>query len=245
MTTAIAAVVDTSVVCALALVICRVLHRRPAALRHVILAAALAVAATVPLLEAVIPRWEFALLPETSQIASSGPTLSSEPAVAGAGVGLTETAAPPMVTWRDTLLAIWAIGFLVVIAGLLAGLGRLIVMTRRCRPIQSSVWREHASSLAAQLALPTVAVLESHARTPLLTWGFLKPRIIVPAGAALWSAARVESVLAHELAHIARRDWTLQIAAQILCAIYWFNPLTSAVVENPRRVMPAKSLVTS
>ena len=225
MTTAIAAVVDTSVVCALALVMCRVLNRRPAALRHVILAAALAVAATGPLLETVIPRWEFALLPETSQIASSGPTLSSEPAVAGAGVALTQTAAPSMVTWRETLLAIWAIGFLVVIAGLLAGLGRLIVMTRRCRPIQSSVWREHASSLSAQLALPAVALLESHARTPLLTWGFLKPRIIVPAGAALWSAARVESVLAHELAHIARRDWTLQIAAQILCAVYWFNPL--------------------
>ena len=64
MTTALAVIVDTSVICALALVICRVLHRRSAALRHVILAAALAVAATVPLLETVIPRWEFALLPD-------------------------------------------------------------------------------------------------------------------------------------------------------------------------------------
>ena len=225
MTTAIAAVVDTSVICTLSLVMCRLLHRRPAALRHVILAAALAVAAAVPLLETVSPRWEFALLPETSESASSAPTLSSEPAVAGAGVGLTETAAPSMLTWRDALLAVWAIGFLVVMTGLLAGLGRLIVMTRRCRPIQSSVWRERSSSLAAQLALPAVAVLESHARTPLLTWGLFTPRIIVPSGAALWTAARIESVLAHELAHIARRDWALQIAAQIVCAVYWFNPL--------------------
>jgi beta-lactamase regulating signal transducer with metallopeptidase domain len=225
MTTAIAAVVDTSLICALALSMCRVLHRRPAALRHVILAAALAVATAVPLLETALPRWEVALLPAASQAASSGLTLSSEPAVADAGVGLTETAAPSMLTWRETLLAIWAIGFLLVMAGLLAGLGRLIVMTRRCRPIQSNVWREHASSLSAQLAVPAVAVLESHARTPLLTWGLFKPRIIVPSGAALWTAARVESVLAHELAHIARRDWALQIAAQIVCAVYWFNPL--------------------
>ena len=225
MTTAVAAVVDTTVICALALVICRVLHRRPAALRHLILAAALAVAATVPVLEAVIPRWEFALLPEAPQMTSSGPTLSSEPVVVGAGVGLTETAAPSMLTWRETLLAIWTIGFLVVIAGLLAGLGRLLVMTRRCRPIQSSVWREHASSLSAQLGLPTVAILESHARTPLLTWGLVRPRIIVPAGAGLWTVARIEAVLAHELAHIARRDWALQIAAQSVCALNWFNPL--------------------
>ena len=225
MTTAIAAVVDTSVVCALALVICRVLHRRPAALRHVILAAALAVAATVPLLETAIPRWEFALLPDTSQIASSGPTLSSDPAVAGAGVALTETAAPSMVTWRETLLAIWAIGFLVVMMGLLAGLGRLIVMTRSCRPVRSNLWHEHASTLSAQLSLPKVAVLEANARTPLLTWGLYRPRIIVPAGAALWTAARIEAVLAHEFAHIERRDWALQIASQIVCAVYWFNPL--------------------
>ena len=225
MTTALPAVVDTSVICALALVLCRVLHRRPAAQRHVILAAALAVAATVPLLEAVIPRWEFALLPETSQIASSGPTLSSDAAIAGAGIDVTDVVDAARLTWRETLLAIWAIGFLVVMAGLLAGLGRLIVMTRHCRPIQSTVWREHASSLSAQLGLPAVAILESHARTPLLTWGLVRPRIIVPAGAAQWTAARIESVLAHELAHIARRDWALQVAAQTVCAVYWFNPL--------------------
>jgi beta-lactamase regulating signal transducer with metallopeptidase domain len=194
-------------------------------LRHAILAAALAVAAGVPLLEALLPRWEIALLPATSPAASSGLALSSEPAVVSEGVGVTEITDAPMWTWRKTLLGIWAIGFLTVMTGLLAGLGRLIRMTGRCRPIQSSVWRDQASALSAQLALPTVAVLESDARTPLLTWGLFRPRIIVPAGAAMWTAARIESVLAHELAHIARRDWALQIAAQIVCAIHWFNPL--------------------
>ena len=225
MTTAIAVIADTSVICALALLICRLLHQRPAALRHVILAAALAAAATVPLLEAVLPRWEIALLPDTSQAARSGLTLSSDSAVAGAGISVTEISDTSMVTWPEMLFGIWAIGFLIVMTGLLAGVGRLITMTGRCRPIQSSLWREQASSLSAQLALRTVAVLESDARTPLLTWGFFRPRVIVPAGAALWTAARIESVLAHELAHIARRDWALQIAAQIVCAVYWFNPL--------------------
>jgi beta-lactamase regulating signal transducer with metallopeptidase domain len=234
MTTAVAVIVDTSIVSALALVICRLLHRRPAALRHAMLAAALAVAAAVPLLEAVLPRWEIALLPAASQAASSGVALSSEPVVVSAGVGVTEVADASMLTWRETLLGIWALGFLVVILGLLIGLGRLMVMTRRCRPIESSVWREQAAALSAQLALPKVVVLESHACTPLLTWGLLTPRIIVPAGAALWTAARIESVLAHEVAHIARRDWAVQIAAQIVCAVYWFNPLVWMTTRRMR-----------
>ena len=57
----------------------------------------------------------------------------------------------------------------------------------------------------------------------------------MPAGAALWTAARIESVLAHELAHVARRDWALQIAAQIVCAVYWFNPLIWMTPAPARR----------
>jgi hypothetical protein len=69
-----------------------------------------------------------------------------------------------------------------------------------------------------------VAVLESQERV-LLTWGFFRPRIIVPAEAASWTAERIAIVLAHEFAHIARRDWALAIAAQMVCAVHWFNPL--------------------
>jgi beta-lactamase regulating signal transducer with metallopeptidase domain len=225
MTTAIAVIVDITVIVALAMLICRVLHRQPAALRHMVLAAALAAAAAAPLLETALPRWEVAALGGTSQAASSGLMLSDE-SPAGAGiVGVTHVADTPPFTWSEILLVIWALGFLVVMTGLLAGLGRVVVMTRRCRPVQSIVWHEHASSLAAQFGLRPVAVLESHDRMPLLTWGLFRPRIIVPAGAAVWAPGRIDAVLAHELAHIARRDWALQIAAQIVCAVYWFNPL--------------------
>jgi TonB family protein len=32
-------------------------------------------------------------------------------------------------------------------------------------------------------------------------------------------------VLCHELAHVTRRDWTVQVVAEFLRAAYWFNPL--------------------
>jgi TonB family protein len=40
-----------------------------------------------------------------------------------------------------------------------------------------------------------------------------------------WSSERRRIVLSHELAHIARADWHLQICAELGRAIYWFHPL--------------------
>jgi len=113
-----------------------------------------------------------------------------------------------------------------VLAGLLAGVVRLVSMTRRCQPIQSRAWRERTAALSIQNGLVRpVTVLECPDRALLLTWGVFQPRIIVPADAASWTDDRIDVVLAHELAHIARRDWALQILAEIVRAVYWFNPL--------------------
>ena len=40
-----------------------------------------------------------------------------------------------------------------------------------------------------------------------------------------WSDERARVVLSHELAHIRRGDWIVQLSAELLRAIYWFNPL--------------------
>jgi hypothetical protein len=41
-----------------------------------------------------------------------------------------------------------------------------------------------------------------------------------------WDTTRIRVVLHHELAHVVRGDWLTQLAAEILRAAYWFNPLT-------------------
>ena len=225
MTTAIAVVIDASVVAALGLIACRVRRRRPASLRHMILAASLAAAAIAPILEATVPHWEFPVLASASQATASGSSFgSSVPSMPDSG--RFESPEASSVTWTTALVAVWAIGVLVVMAGLVAGLFRLVAMTRRCRPVQSALWREHAEALSMEhgLTRPPV-ILESSDRAVLLTWGLFRPRIIVPSGARSWTAERIEVVLAHECAHIARRDWALHIAAEVVRAAYWFNPL--------------------
>jgi TonB family protein len=40
-----------------------------------------------------------------------------------------------------------------------------------------------------------------------------------------WSADRRRAVLSHELAHIARHDWLMQMCAELARGFYWFHPL--------------------
>ena len=50
-----------------------------------------------------------------------------------------------------------------------------------------------------------------------------------------WTLDRVHVVLSHELAHIRRHDWLVQIGAETVRAVLWFNPLVWMVCARLRR----------
>jgi hypothetical protein len=68
-----------------------------------------------------------------------------------------------------------------------------------------------------------------------LTWGFLRPVVLLPGKAEEWPANRARMVLSHELSHIARHDWMLQIAAELARGFYWFHPLSWMAARNLRQ----------
>jgi TonB family protein len=47
----------------------------------------------------------------------------------------------------------------------------------------------------------------------------------VPRDGATWSDERIRIVLGHELAHVRRGDWAVQLLADCVRSAYWFNPL--------------------
>jgi TonB family protein len=69
---------------------------------------------------------------------------------------------------------------------------------------------------------------------PVGTWGAWRPRIVLPPDAAGWGDDRVRAVLAHELAHVQRFDWPVQLAAEAVCGALWFNPLAWVVARRLR-----------
>jgi hypothetical protein len=69
-----------------------------------------------------------------------------------------------------------------------------------------------------------VTLLEGDPDTMPRTWG-LRPKVLLPSAAREWSDDKLRAVLVHELAHVKRHDWLLQVVAQAAEALYWFNPL--------------------
>jgi TonB family protein len=68
-----------------------------------------------------------------------------------------------------------------------------------------------------------------------LVAGWLCPAILLPESSENWTLARRRAVIAHEAAHVRRRDPVILFAAHIATAVYWFHPLCWLALARLRR----------
>ncbi|MGH9370833.1 MAG: TonB family protein, partial [Vicinamibacterales bacterium] len=109
---------------------------------------------------------------------------------------------------------------------LLTGCGRLTWIAARAARVEDGRWARMAQQLSAAAGLKRpISILHTDASDLIATWGLLRPRLLLPSRARDWDEGRIHLVLCHELAHIRRRDWLVQISAEAVRTIYWFNPL--------------------
>ncbi|RZK50990.1 MAG: M56 family metallopeptidase, partial [Hymenobacter sp.] len=124
------------------------------------------------------------------------------------------------------LVATWLLGLLVM-SGRFAG-GLLVASRLRRVGVQAvgADWQRRLAALAARAGLrQPVALLESaRVRGPLVL-GHLRPVILLPLGAlAGLPPALLEALLAHELAHIVRRDYVLNLAISVVEVLFFYHP---------------------
>jgi GWxTD domain-containing protein len=124
------------------------------------------------------------------------------------------------------LAPFWAVGVLAFHLRALAGW----TAARRLRTIgvcaAPDLWRERLDGLARRLRVTrAVVLLESGiARTPVVA-GALRPVILVPVGMLAGLPARqVEAILLHELAHIRRHDYFVNVLQTWVEAIFFYHP---------------------
>ena len=65
-----------------------------------------------------------------------------------------------------------------------------------------------------------------------VTWGIVRPIILVPAGFEELPAESRDSVIRHELAHIQAHDFLMRGLAEIARALIWFQPLVGSCGGN-------------
>lgn len=100
-------------------------------------------------------------------------------------------------------------------------------------------WRLFVNRIAGQMGIrkPVQIWLSEWVTSP-VTIGFLKPVILVPMAVInQLSTTQVEAVLLHELAHIRRHDYLLNLVINIIRTILYFNPFARAfvgIIESER-----------
>ncbi|MCX6927880.1 MAG: M56 family metallopeptidase, partial [Verrucomicrobia bacterium] len=127
--------------------------------------------------------------------------------------------------WHVAWVA-WLIGVSLALLPTAGGMFSLWRLERRSRHETSFTWLDLLRQLLAGLGLNRpVRLLKSARRRMPMTWGVWRPRVLLPEESESWPAERRRVVLLHELAHAKRWDYATQLAAQLACALHWFNPL--------------------
>jgi beta-lactamase regulating signal transducer with metallopeptidase domain/DUF4097 and DUF4098 domain-containing protein YvlB len=208
------------------------LRGRPAATRHLTwLAALLAVLVLLPL-SAIAPRLPLRLPAGAAQAvpalahAVRLPVMDHAPASRELSVrpapAPRERAAVP----RSWPVFLWLAGALGVLLWSAFGHLGLWSLQRSSLPVERRAWARlfglepPASGTGNRVRLAHSSVVG----TP-LTWGWIRPIVLLPSRSAAWPIERRRAALLHELAHVERGDYVAQLAATLACAVYWFHPL--------------------
>lgn len=202
----------STVILFVAFAVATLARRARASVRHAIFAAAFVALLLLPLASALAPEIELPVL----DAAPVRTTDAAQPAPASMQPRIITTAVAQLPATRWSLagvaLAIYATGVASILLMLVAGVWRL-----RSWAADAEVWDEATVEGARVL-------LSGRIQSP-LTFGFLQPTILMPSAARGWSTDEVNRALKHELEHVRRGDWKLQLLARVACAVYWPHPL--------------------
>jgi len=212
-----------------AFVAARALRRGPAAMRHFVWTTAFAALLALPLAVGMAPKW-----PTT--VAGAGAT-----AVAGVGgqrSGAGETAAVratrPHTARQIPYEFLYGLGALLVLARLAIGIGRTRKMVRAARPAADAGAMVDELRRVLRIRREVRTLENAEAGVP-MTWGIVRPVVLLPETARQWPSPRLKAVLLHELIHVQRHDLLAQTLAQSACCLYWFHPLVWLAARELRK----------
>ncbi|MDN5289290.1 MAG: family metallopeptidase [Mucilaginibacter sp.] len=138
-----------------------------------------------------------------------------------------------------TIVLVW---FLIVFARslqLLTGLHGLYHLRRKAMFTIDGDWEKQVKVMADKMGIQRiVGIAESGiAKVPMVI-GHLKPLILLPIGLiTAMPPAEIEAILVHELAHIRRRDYLVNLLQSLLEIVFFFNPAVlwlSALIRAER-----------
>lgn len=139
---------------------------------------------------------------------------------------------PSIGTW---IFLLWAVGAAIWLGRLAASLASARTTGRAARPCDDprllASLRERRRRLGIRR---TVRLALSPSCDVPLTYGWIRPVVLLPTASASWSRSKLDSVLSHELNHVARHHTALAVGAEVVRALNWPNPLVWHLANRMR-----------
>jgi uncharacterized protein (TIGR03435 family) len=128
--------------------------------------------------------------------------------------------------WLPSIVLAWLIGVAAFFIRMLGGWWRIHRLHRVARTTSPSVWTKTAARLADTLGLSRrVHIVDSSIVDTPTVIGWIRPVILLPVAAlAGLSASQVEAILAHELAHIRRYDFLVNLLQTLAETMLFYHP---------------------
>jgi beta-lactamase regulating signal transducer with metallopeptidase domain len=215
-----------------------VLRSRAASDRAMVLRIGVTMLLLLPLAALALPALQIEAFsaPEVPATAAAAPAIAPEVAsayhyVPGPEVAPSDfrAAAPQPVAapsiWDDPtpLVLLAYLGGLLMVGGrLLLGLVMLRRWTRAARHVTDPDWL--AALARVRGADDRVRLMVSDSVPSPLSWGWRRPVILIDPD-TLDEPEEADAILAHEMAHVARRDWVALMLTRVAATVFWFNPI--------------------
>ncbi|EPX62927.1 Regulatory sensor-transducer, BlaR1/MecR1 family [Cystobacter fuscus DSM 2262] len=216
----------------------QVVDRRAASLRYLLACGALALMLVLP----VLTGWHHVLThprtgsaPEAAALASPSeprPLPSPAPAASGPEAAgdtgfafMVERARSGVSGNLHALVLAWGLGVVLSSLRLLSGWLRLRQLVREAEPAPVE-WQESLERLARHLGMtrPMRLLCSAEIDVP-ATLGWLRPVVLLPVTVLTGLSARqLEMVLAHELAHIRRHDFAVNLVQTLVETLLFYHP---------------------
>jgi len=140
------------------------------------------------------------------------------------------------------LVACWAAGVGVLSLRMFAGLYWVARLRQRAWADSTGTWQASANTLAVRLGLRNVVPLRlSHDTATPLAVGWWRPMVLLPAALALrMPAPLLEALIAHELAHIRRHDYLVNLLQGVAETLLFYHPVVwwlSRRIRNERELI--------
>jgi len=206
------------------------LARRPPAIRYVVACGALALLFVLP----VATAWSIAargtapisFAASGSESAAAAAPLEPPAPDAIRAVLLPDSLESRLEAFRPWALLLWFAGVLLFSFRFLGGFRTANRLTRRGTRPAAPEWQARLVVLSQRLAVTRpVRLLESALVKVPTAIGALRPAILVPASVFTGLPARgIEALIAHELAHVRRHDYLVNLFQSLVETLFFYHP---------------------